>query len=179
LNGYGIDGTGTCQQCSANFFVQNNYCVTCPINSNFNSTTKNCQCNTGFLANTAGFCVKKCANNEVFNSASQSCVCFTGLGRTNGVCGVCAVGTIPDSNGNCAGCSTNQVLYNGQCICANGYISNQYGVCTVCSQVTGAFLVGSQCATCPGNLIYDGTQCGCPSTQIKVGTNCVNPCNND
>jgi hypothetical protein len=179
LSGYGIDGSGTCQQCPSNFFVQNNYCVTCPINSNFNSTTGNCQCNAGFLTNTAGFCVKKCANNEVFNSASQSCVCYTGLGRTNGVCGVCAVGTIPDSNGNCAGCSTNQVLYNGQCICANGYISNQYGVCTVCSQVTGAFLVGSQCATCPGNLVYDGTQCGCPSTQVKVGTNCVNPCNSD
>jgi hypothetical protein len=115
----------------------------------------------------------------VFNTASQSCACFSSLGRTNGVCGICAAGTVPDSNGNCAGCPSNQVLYNGECICSDGFILNQFRVCTVCSQVTGAFLVGTKCAVCPGNLKYDGNQCGCPVNQIKVGTNCVDPCNTD
>lgn len=50
LSGFGLMG-GLCQVCPSNYFISNGYCVTCPVNSNYNSKTANCDCNNGFFTN--------------------------------------------------------------------------------------------------------------------------------
>lgn len=42
-SGFGLM-SGSCQQCPNNYFVRSGYCVTCPIYSNYNLATQNCQC---------------------------------------------------------------------------------------------------------------------------------------
>lgn len=161
-----------CSICPTNFFIFSNYCVTCPVNSAYNTALKKCECQAGFILNSKGFCVKRCANNEVFNTANSKCECVTGLGRVNGVCQICPSKQSPNLEGNCAECGTNQVLYDGKCICAAGFIPNQLGICTGCTLVQGAFLVNGQCAKCPGSLTYNGQRCVCPAGTTRVGSKC-------
>lgn len=99
---------------------------------------------------------------------------MAGLGRVNSVCQICPVGTTSINDGSCGKCSTNQRLVDGKCICSIGSIPNAQGVCTKCSEVKGAFLVGGNCATCPGDLSYNSqtNKCSCPSGFTKIGTKC-------
>ena len=178
MSGYGIIG-GSCGICPTSFWVQNNYCVTCTINSLYNFNTKKCECSEGYSLNKNGICTKNCANNEVYNIISTTCDCVTGLGRVNGVCQVCPAGSSVNANGTCAACGLNQISSNGNCICAPGYIPNQLNVCTQCASVAGSFLVNGQCATCPGDLVYNGQTCGCLPGSTKIGSKCHLSCNSD
>ena len=166
-------------RCPTRYFVQNNYCVTCPINSEVNSTTLKCVCSEGFLLGRDGFCAKKCTNNEVYNIKTGACDCLTGLGKVNGVCQICPTGTTPNASGICGPCGVNQRLVDGLCICSTGFIPNQLKVCTKCSEVTGAFLVSGACATCPGDLVYNGQRCACPNGFTKIGSKCRETCKID
>lgn len=138
--GYGMYG-GSCQTCPADYFISNGYCVTCPVNSNYNSAKKNCDCLTGYFTNQWGVCAQKCATNEVYNADTQSCRCIEGLARVNGVCQICPQGSIPAEDGSsCSVCKVNEVLINGDCVCQQGYAYNSANVCTQCSSLPNGFL---------------------------------------
>lgn len=62
LSGYGIF-KNACSKCPASFFVQNNYCVTCPNDATYNADSKRCVCNSGFSLSSSGFCIRRCAVN--------------------------------------------------------------------------------------------------------------------
>jgi len=100
--------SGSCQSCPEGYFISNGYCVTCPINSAYNTATKNCDCLSGFFTNQFGICARRCGTNEVYNSATQTCSCVLGLGRINGVCQICPSGSTPTADGNaCSTCKPN------------------------------------------------------------------------
>ena len=96
--GYGIIN-GQCQTCPNSYFISNGYCVTCPVNSAFNPSTKNCDCQSGYYTNQFGICTQKCGTNEAYDTVSQQCACLKGLGRVNGACTVCPAGSKASSDG--------------------------------------------------------------------------------
>lgn len=60
---FGFGSSGTCQQCSSNYYLSNGYCVTCPVNSLYNNSAKECFCLAGFILSAQGICVAKCKSN--------------------------------------------------------------------------------------------------------------------
>lgn len=103
------------------------------------------------------------------------------MGRVNGACTVCPDGSKPAAGGSaCSYCQDNQILFNGKCICKSGYAFNSAGVCSICSSISGSFLVNGICSVCPGNLIYDGvSKCTCPAGKVAKGSLCISQCQND
>ena len=177
--GFGLYA-GSCQTCPNNYFVSSGYCVTCPVNSQYNSDTQNCDCQSGFYTNQVGACTKKCGTNEVYNTNTQSCNCVLGLGRINGACQLCPAGSTPSSDGSsCSACKENQILVNGQCVCQQGFAFNSAQVCSACSTLPNGFLINRICAVCPGNMIYNGNSCACPQGKIAQGSLCISQCQND
>ena len=63
IAGFGIDASGSCQQCTNNYYLINGYCATCPNNAFYNSQAKSCQCNAGYAISQQGFCLPKCSNS--------------------------------------------------------------------------------------------------------------------
>ena len=180
VSGYGLF-SGQCQQCPSNYFISNGYCVTCPVNSAYNPKTLSCDCASGYFTNQFGICTQKCGTNEVYNMTTMDCRCLQGLGRVNGVCTVCPIGTQPTADGSsCSICGANQQLANGVCVCQPGFALNSAQVCTACSSLTNGFLINGFCSTCPKSLIYDGVSgCKCPSGKILQGSLCVSQCRSD
>ena len=131
------------------------------------------------MMNRTGLCQKSCGNNEVYNSVTGNCDCYSGLGRLNGVCQICPSNFALSADGNCIICGANQKLVSGKCVCVDGFIPNERGLCVSCTSRPGAFLVNGKCATCPGELTYDGTKCSCPVGSTRVGTKCKQSCSND
>lgn len=177
--GFGLF-SGSCQTCPVGYFISNGYCVTCPVNSAYNSATQNCDCLSGFFTNQWGVCARKCGTNEVYNGATQNCSCLQGLGRVNGACQICPAGSTPTADGNaCSTCGINQILINGKCGCQQGFAYNSAQVCTACSNLPNGFLVNGICAVCPGSMIYNGNTCACPAGKISQGSLCISQCQND
>lgn len=85
----------------------------------------------------------------------------------------------PGKDGKCGGCTENEVMYDGNCVCKDGYIHNELKICTRCDLVTGAFMVDEKCALCPGDLIYINDKCACPEANTKIGVKCYKTCKND
>ena len=57
-NGFGyLDGI--CKQCHGHYFLKDGYCVSCPINSIYDSVKDTCVCAEGF-ALIDGICQRKC-----------------------------------------------------------------------------------------------------------------------
>ena len=180
LDGFGLIG-GLCQACPRNYFVSNGYCVTCPVNSQFNANSGNCDCNNGFYTNEFGICSRKCGTNELYNPDTHQCECIKGLGRISGKCTVCPPGTQATIDGSsCSNCGANEVLQSGKCVCKTGYAHNSAQVCTSCSEIPNGFLIKGFCSVCPkGTVVIGGNSCGCPSGKVKKGSMCVSQCQSD
>ena len=177
--GFGLFG-GSCQTCPPSYFVQNGYCVTCPVNAVFNKASGKCDCQTGFFTNQWGICARKCGTNEVYDPATQVCSCLEGLGRVNGACQICPPGSTPTDDGNaCSTCKPNQVLINGNCVCQQGYAFNSAQVCAPCSSIPSGFLINGICAVCPGSMVYNGNACACPAGKVRQGSLCISQCQSD
>ena len=131
--GFGLFNN-VCQACPQNYFISNEYCVTCPINSVYNKGNNRCECSVGFFTNEYGICVKKCGSNEVYNERNQACTCLAGLAKVSGACVICPSGSKPTADGSaCSFCQANEELVSGRCICVAGYAHNSGRVCTACS----------------------------------------------
>ena len=110
--GFGFVGDA-CSVCPDDYFILNQFCVLCPINSMYDPASRGCVCKDGFNL-VMGICVEKCGSNEVYFPSLMQCRCFEGLGRVNGECQVCPGNQNPNpQTQECSGCSTNQVLSNG------------------------------------------------------------------
>ena len=170
--GYG-KFNGICSICQGDFFLNNGYCVTCPINSMYNGQG-GCSCKSGFsLFN--GFCTPTCDGNKVF--ANGRCICKDGLGYTSpNTCGVCPQGQIPNPTTQvCGGCPTNQILSGGRCICAEGFGFLTETTCGNC-QNNGKFLMNGYCVSCPTGYKWDGQRCTCPAGSTQQNGQCVEKC---
>jgi len=170
-----------CQQCPSGYFISNGYCVTCPVNSVYNTNTQSCDCVSGFFINQFGICTPKCGTNEVYDTKSMSCVCLEGLGRINGACTICPSGTqaLADGSG-CSFCGPNQILVDGVCACQPGYAINSAQVCIICSNIPNGFLLNGICSVCPKTTVYDGFGgCKCPDGKVLQGNICTSQCRND
>jgi hypothetical protein len=69
--------TGIYCDCANNFFTINDRCTRCPDNSKFNSNTKICDCNSGFIRN-GDICqaIVICPVNSNWNPNTLSCQCI-------------------------------------------------------------------------------------------------------
>ena len=180
LPGFGLQN-GQCAQCPNNYFLSNGYCVTCPVNSQLNPVTNNCDCSNGYYTNQNGVCTLKCATNEIYSADTQLCRCRSGLGRVNGVCTVCPDGSTASADGSaCNVCGVNQQLSGGKCICITGYALNSDGICTLCSNLPNGFLINGLCSVCPNTMVYNGNQgCSCPPGKVLKGRLCASQCQAD
>jgi hypothetical protein len=101
--GYGFDGHGDCQECTAGDYkneIGNLTCTPCPQGS--------------FSNEFAATGCKNCPENEATETnGSSKCVCETSYSRTNGTCTVCPRDTAKDAIG------------DTQCVCAGGIGYNE------------------------------------------------------
>lgn len=180
LSGFGRDSSGNCVVCSANFYVSNGYCVTCPTNSQYNATTNQCLCVTGYLVTQQGICMQKCINNEVYNPITTLCDCLPNFSRIGSTCMPCPTGSY-FSNGNCISCPANSGLLSNKCVCMMGYAANGFGVCHPCSSLPNTFMLNGFCATCSNNMVFNASSstCECPLGKTLSGAICISTCNND
>ena len=49
-----------CDRCPSNFFINDGFCVSCPIASTLDPATGICVCDNGLQLDPNGFCVEKC-----------------------------------------------------------------------------------------------------------------------
>ena len=99
----------------------------------------------------------------------RTCGCPQGKVQEGSMCvSQCKEDELLDSNGNCFTCGANQIISNGQCICATGYVKNHCGVCTL-SCGNGQFPFQGGCAICPLNTVFKAeiNGCGCPDGEYK------------
>ena len=59
--GFGFVGEA-CAVCPDGSFIQNQFCVFCPINSMYDSVSRSCVCSEGFSL-VQGICVERCGSN--------------------------------------------------------------------------------------------------------------------
>lgn len=143
INGYYLIN-GACSTCSpGNFYnTATLKCVSCGNNANF--INGKCTCNNGFY-NISGVC-QTCPSGTLYSSLlltctpicsggmqwiNGNCTCPTGTNLINNVCGICSSGyTYNVLTSTCTQiCSgSNQIYYNGQCVCMIGFVASN-GIC--------------------------------------------------
>jgi hypothetical protein len=164
--------------CVTGYNMQNGVCVqniNCPLNSNWNAITLQCDCTyfQNYVIN--GYC-QQCPLNSKWNGTA--CACLAGFVSTGTLC-VCPYGQLWNGiacvcgtnkyfiNNACTFCDANSV-YNStlqNCICKNGWFGN-YAHCTKCD---------SSCATCSG---ASANNClSCPSGTTLTSGSCLTSCN--
>lgn len=100
----------------------------------------------------------------------DACGCPQGKFAQGSICvSQCQNDELLDKDGNCYTCGLNQVISNGQCVCAVGYTLSSCGVCVLGCQA-GQFAFQGACATCPLNTVFNPAinGCTCPSGFYKT-----------
>jgi cysteine-rich repeat protein len=100
----------------------------------------------------------------------DSCGCAQGKFAQGSICvSQCQNDELLDKDGNCYTCGLNQVISNGQCVCAAGYTLSSCGVCVLACQAD-QFTFQGVCATCPLNTVFNVAikGCACPNGFYKT-----------
>lgn len=152
-------------QCDCTYFqeyVINGYCQQCPLNSKWNGTA--CVCNPGFIY-TGALCV--CPYGQFWNGIA--CVCGNNKYLIGNVCSVCDINAVYNA--------TQQ-----NCICKNGY----FGIYNRCSKCDASCLTCSgpatnNCLTCStgytltsGSCISNANTCNPNGQYIDANNVCQN-----
>ena len=126
--------TGICTKCATNYLLYNNTCVTsCPADQLTNDNLNCVPCTTNFVN------CSTCTNTQCL-----SCT-YGQLNSTSGHCVPCSPGTY-DLSGSCVVCPSSCTTCTSQT------------ACQTCA--TSYYLLGSVCsATCPTNMVPNGTTC--------------------
>ena len=128
------NNTGICSLCATNYLLYNNTCLTsCPADQLTNDNLNCVPCTTNFVN------CSTCSNTQCLS-------CNYGqLNSTIGQCEPCIPGTY-DLSGSCVVCPSSCTTCTSQT------------TCQTCA--TNYYLLGSVCtATCPNNMIPNGTIC--------------------
>lgn len=164
---------GICSLCTGIYFLNNGYCVTCPINSA--NVDGRCTCDPGYQLSNTGFCLSACGTNQVF--VNGKCQCYQGLGYTSpNVCGICPNNQIPNPVTQvCGSCGVGQEFDGTKCVCKPGFGISGDNACTNCSS-NGNFLLDGYCVSCPNGMVYNGVNCVCPAGQVMSNGQCKQQC---
>jgi hypothetical protein len=169
---------GACQLCPAGSSptADGNACSTCKANEIL--VNGQCACQQGYAYNSGRVCTAcaslpnaflvngicaVCPGSTIYNG--NTCSCPQGKVAQGSLCiSQCQNDELLDKQGNCYTCGLNQVIANGQCVCASGYSFNSCGVC-VLSCSANQFAFQGACATCPLNTVFNTAinGCACPS----------------
>ncbi len=135
---YGENGTGWTESWPE---YNNTPTVTCPLFSSYDSISKGCKCNSGYIVQNGScvsaysYCSNKYGSNARYNSLTESCECYSGYVVKNGRC-VSLDSSCQDSLGFSSSynsltdkceCSYGYIIDNNQCVNGNTYCHNNYG----------------------------------------------------
>ncbi len=188
---------GVCIACRDSEVWTGTECV-CPSGTEWVEATGKCEklCTDGKVRNEDGVCV--CPSGTEWVNATGQCepLCEGDLTRnqTTGEC-VCTRGRVPDAEDptKCV-CPDGKEWSKGQCrcpegteevedkcepLCTGGKVRNDNGVC-VCPPDKPDEQNGVCVPTCPGDQVWDGSECSCPSGTEPFGKDqCLAPCEGD
>jgi hypothetical protein len=202
--------SGICRQCPANSFYNSTLSI-CQCLPQYTLVSGNCvfvqncqaneilingvcQCQSGFVRNQNGQCVRQCGNNEYLGANGQ-CVCQVGYQRAqNGLCYpvTCANNQVFNATLNrCVDRCQPPFQWNSQTqscviVCPSGSTYNP--LTNTCVQSCGGNQVwnGTHCVCvsgcqpqCPLNADFIGGKCVCRSGFYEYNNQCIqNPCQN-
>jgi hypothetical protein len=140
----------------------------CELNSYYNQTLAQCQCNFGYF-NITGAC-GVCPSDRIYNETLKACICgqFKQVNLSTNACECIptfyklldtCVSSCPSGytaiDKSCIAdptCPTNQTYINGKCICSQNL-----------------HLINGNCSTCPSATFYSNASLSC----INCASNCA------
>jgi hypothetical protein len=158
-------GAGNCYECSGNFHMYLNQCLSqCPNGTAVDPTTGDCGCDASCLTcSSYGVCTA-CKNSSLW-VLNGICVtnCTPATYPNAGKCLPCSDGCISCTINTCTTCVNGSYLFNNKCYSDCNLISQQYDAvgtssCVLCP--TGCdHCDGATCITCLDAYTLNGTQC--------------------
>ncbi|KAM3142366.1 hypothetical protein pb186bvf_005523 [Paramecium bursaria] len=202
-----LDSNGICQKCQPPCIQcsgpDNNQCITCPSDRYLNNLSE-CSCNQGLYEDSQFTCQKcdsscincnsaleciDCPFTRQIDQTTQLCGCSQGFYEIADqiLCGTCLQNCYTCQNNlECLSCIDNQILLNGQCICADGFYSDGNLNCISCDSKQGLYQIECNKGNCSDGFWTPGEKCddgntvdrdGCTQCLIDTNYQCINNLN--